>query len=494
MRNSGCHFYVSRLRAYLDEALTATETERVRDHLAGCPACQAKLEAMSEVTRLVRSVPAEVEPPPHFGPDLQVRLARLRSKQAHPLYPASRPRWSRRYSLAGLTLAGAVVALIFGAPPRIGAQDLVGKVQESWRQLQSYSCVFVTEGVVAGHPRRFVQRQWFAKPDLFRLETNKDYPERVYIQRDRVTTVIPGGRWRGKPLSIIRPRHAREEGLPFPFGAEWPSSYDITMDALVRELRAQQGCELLGTEMVAGRLCYGLKYHSQRPVDRLPTHYLVWVDQESFLPLKIKIYRDAENNRVSTAVDLQTNVMAPSDTFRYEPSSNTFQVVGEVEPFVFTLGMSTPRPEQFERDPVGATRGEMERRAAAVPFPVFAPAALPAGYSLVRVRASAGRWLDAYWIDNSTGMVIKLLEQPLASAGQDPEGGTIIPLDDPSKPACRWHELRRPAPIQYLSWDQGATRLSLAAAGLNRAQALRIAGSMALVGKPAPAPAAILAE
>ena len=51
-----------------------------------------------------------------------------------------------------------------------------------------------------------------------------------------MTTFIPGARWRGKRLAIARPRHAREEGLPFPFGAEWPASYDITMDALVREL------------------------------------------------------------------------------------------------------------------------------------------------------------------------------------------------------------------------------------------------------------------
>jgi len=438
-------------------------------------------------------VPGQVEPPPHFGADLQVRLASLRSKPAH-VRAVPRPRWSRRYSLAGLTLAGAVVALIFASPPKIGAQDLVGKVQESWRQLQSYSCVFVTEGVVAGHPRRFVQRQWFAKPDLFRLETNKDYPERVYVQRDRVTTVIPGGRWRGKPLSIIRPRHEREEGLPFPFGSEWPTSYEITMDALVRELRAQPGCELLGTETVAGRLCYGLKYHTQRTVDRLPTHYLVWVDQESFLPLKIKIYRDTENNRVSTAVDLQTNVMVPSDTFRYEPPSNTFQVFGEVEPFVFTLGMSTARPEQFERDPVGATQQEMEGRTAAVPFPVFAPAALPEGYSLVRVRAAQGRWLDAYWIDNSTGMVIRLLEQPLSSVSRGSGEGTIIPLDDPSKPACRWRELRRPALIQYLTWDQGLTRLSLAAAGVSRAQALRIAASMTPVERPGPTTASLPAH
>jgi outer membrane lipoprotein-sorting protein len=341
--------------------------------------------------------------------------------------------------------------------------------------------------VVAGHPRQFKQRQWFSRPDLFRLETNKDYPERVYVERDRVTTFIPGARWEGKPVAIIRPRHAREEGLPFPFGAEWPTSYDITMDALVRELQAQQGGELLGTEMVAGRLCYGLKFHTRRPVDRLPTHYVVWVDQESFLPLKIKIYRDSANYRVSTAVDLQTNLMLPSDTFRYEPTANTFRIFGEVEPFVFTLGMSGPRPEQFTLDPVGAAQSEMRSRAAALHFPVLTPTALPRLYTLVRVRAAKGLWLDAYWINNSTGAVIKLLEQSTTSVRQEAEEETILPLDAASNQTCHWREVRRPVLIQYVSWTRGETRLSLAAAGLNRIQALRIAASMAPVREPVPA-------
>ena len=484
--SSGCHYCEPRLRAYLDAGLTPAETDRVQAHLAVCPACRARLDAVSEVSRLVRSVPAEVEPPAHFGANLQVRLARLRAERSRGWQAIRRPRWSRRYSLAGLTLAGAVAALVFGAPPRIGAQDLVGKVQESWRQLHSYSCRFVTEGMVVGHPRRFEQRQWFARPDLFRLETNQDYPEQIYVGRDRVTTFIPGGRWREKRLAIIRPRHAREEGLPFPFGAEWPASYDITMDALVRELRAQQGGELLGTELVAGRLCYGLKFRTQRPVDRLPTHYVVWVDQESFLPLKVKIYHDAANYRVSTAVDLQTNIMVPSDTFRYEPAPDTFPIYGEVEPYVFTLGMSGPRPERYQRDPIGAAQSEIGQRAPAVPFTPWAPTILAEGYELVRVRAGKGRWLDAYWINNETGAVIKLLEQPAASFSADADEGATIPLDPTSKRPCRWRELRRPVMIQYLTWEQRGTHLSLAAAGLSRDQALRIAASMAPVEAQAP--------
>ena len=64
-------------------------------------------------------------------------------------------RMSRRYSLAGATIGGAMAALILGAPPQLGAQELMGKVQESWRRLESYSCHFVAEGMVGGKLRKF---------------------------------------------------------------------------------------------------------------------------------------------------------------------------------------------------------------------------------------------------------------------------------------------------------------------------------------------------
>jgi outer membrane lipoprotein-sorting protein len=488
MGGSGCKECEPRLRGLLDGELGPAETDRVRSHLSGCAFCRAVLAATAEVSHLVGGLQAEIEPPPHFEANLQVRLAALRA-------PARRPRWSRRYSLAGATVAGTVMALILGAPPRIGAQDLVGRVQESWSRLQSYSCRFVAEGVVSGSPRRFEQQQWFRKPNLFRLETNQYYPQTTYLEADRVTTYIPGADWQGKRVAITRPRRAREEGLPFPFGAEWPASYDVTMEGLVRELRAQQDGQLLGTEEVLGQLCHVLKFRTRRPGDGRTTHYLVWVDRESFLPLKFKIYLNNDNHTISEAVDLQTNVTVPADLFRYRPAPDTFRVYGEAEPFVFALRPVPPRPESFDRSPVDAARSEIRARAADLPFPLLAPGNLPQGHVLVRVRRKKDCWLDAYWLHPTTGAVLKLLEQPAGwKIPQEARGGIEIPLDGPAaagEPGSRqyialWHEVRRPSPIQYLNWKQDGTRLILAAAGVERDEAVRIAASMEPVGAPVP--------
>jgi outer membrane lipoprotein-sorting protein len=483
MAGSGCRECEPLLRALQDGELEEAQAERVREHLAECDGCQDALATTVEVSRLVSELPAALEPPPHFSANLQVRLASVRHRRG--LFErfewAGRPRWSRRYSLAGVTVAGTALALVLGSPPRLGAEDLIGKVQESWRRLQSYSCRFVAEAIVAGQPRQFEQRQWFHKPDLFRLETNKHYHETTYLEADRVTTYLPGSNWRGRRVAIIRPRRPREEGLPFPFGAEWPAAADVTMEALVRELRAQQGGEVLGTEEVVGRRCYVLRFRTQRPGDRSPRDYRVWVDGESFLPLKVRSHDDQNGDMVSIAIDLETNQMVPSDTFHFVAPRGTFLVYGEVEPFVFTLPMDRPRTPDFDQDPAGSARSEMRRRAGVLQFQPLAPGHLPAGYVLVRARRSARRgWLDCYWLHEQKGALIKLLEQPARLAPPpSTEDGEPVPLGSASDGQARCRELRDPIPIQYVTWTQDGTRLSLAAAGVDREEALRIAASVA---------------
>src|SRR5207249_1874518 len=141
----------------------------------------------------------------------------------------------------------------------------------------------------------------------------------------------------------------------------------------------------------------------------------------------------------------------------------------------FALPLDRPRPAAFDADPVGATRDEMRMRAGRVRFQPLAPAYLPDGYVLVRVRAARDRWLDAYWLHTGTGAVIQLVEREAGQpASPDDEGaGESSSAVDASDE--RWHEARRPIPIQYVTWTRDETRLSLAAAGIEREQALRIA-------------------
>src|SRR5688572_2181321 len=98
-----CHSWEPRLRALLDGELPEGEADRVREHLVDCSACQDAMATIAQVTDLVGSLEAAIEPPPHFSANLQLRLASVRQRREAPLrrWSAFWPHWSRRYSLAG---------------------------------------------------------------------------------------------------------------------------------------------------------------------------------------------------------------------------------------------------------------------------------------------------------------------------------------------------------------------------------------------------------
>jgi hypothetical protein len=169
--------------------------------------------------------------------------------------------------------------------------------------------------------------------------------------------------------------------------------------------------------------------------------------------------------------------MLPADTFHFDPPDGVYTAYGEVEPFVFTLPLSRPRPIAFRDDPAGAAEEEFRLRSARVPFPLLVPTYLPAGYELLRIRAARDRWLDAYWVQPRTGAVIQLVERQTVDADRFALGRPIkSDVGD-----VTWYEVRRPRPIQYLQWRVGSTHLSLSAAGIDRAEALRIAASLRAV-------------
>jgi outer membrane lipoprotein-sorting protein len=484
-----CGYVEGRLRAHIDEALLPAEQMLVTLHLEACARCRAERARMAAVVRELRSLP-EVEPPPHFTVEMRVRrtslgrTSRFSNRGDKEIRRSGlgerRPRWRWRYAAVG-SLATAIVALVLLSEPLIVAAELVGRVQESWARLQSYSCTFVTEGLYRGQPRRFVQRQWFRKPNLFRLETSEHFPQTTYLEPRRVTVVIPGARWEGKPIAILRPRHPKETDLPFPFGSAWPDTADITIDALVRQLQKQQGGEILGTEPVLGKECYRLRFEARAPMASRVTHYLMWIDRDTFLPLRVRAEIDAENHSVTEAMDLHVNDMLPAGSFHYDPPAGTFVVRGDVEPFVFALGLEAARSRWLARDPLQSASAEITHLQPRLPFRPLAPRYVPDGFRLLRVRSSRGRWLDAYWIDAVDGRVIKLVQQ-VAVAPDPPEvaGGRSVP----AVRSGLGHEVilasgKTPYVYDHLAWRQNGVLVLLATADLPREEALRVARSLA---------------
>lgn len=513
---SGCNYAAGRLRAHLDGELSGSERQRVAAHLGICAGCRQRLASMAATAELVRRVPLE-DTPPHFSANLQVRLASLRA--AGP----SRPAGGRRHWLRGLTdrlrpvarrpamalggavvLAGIVAAMLI-APPRASVADIARWAGRSWENTQNYSCEMIASGVYQGKERTFRQSTWFAKPGLYRLQTEQDYPLVSVFDPVAIRHFIPGGDWQGRgPLNLVRPRVGGPETLPFPFGITWPSGPNATIGSLIHELRATRNAVLLGTERVLGRDCYQVRFRALPPGGRREETCTLSLAQDYLLPVRVERYRDPENRITTTAVNLLVNLppnQLPSNLFSPEYSQTVgpdslftrlgpatgpvvaFEIHGDVDPHVFAL--KPPRTPEFDRDPLAATRREVAIRASGVPFPALAPESLPREFHLVRVRHARGRWLDIHWIDDrqSPARVIRLTEQD--AAGPEPletADGRTMALSLPSGPVtARIREGREPYPFCFVSWRQEGTLLTLATAELPLEETLRMARSTRLV-------------
>ena len=121
------HISHANLRTYLDRELPAAEQARAEQHLAGCPDCRVRLQAVSERASLVGARLASLDPKPVEGPrPAAVVLSQLRRKQQKETVPMFKSLLSKRPLWAGLS-AILVLAVAFSfSPVQAWASEFLG--------------------------------------------------------------------------------------------------------------------------------------------------------------------------------------------------------------------------------------------------------------------------------------------------------------------------------------------------------------------------------
>jgi len=72
------------LAAYHDGELTSNRQEQVKKHLQDCPTCRAELDAIRELSSLLKADPAPQQTPPQrFAAQVQLRLPRSLPSKSH---------------------------------------------------------------------------------------------------------------------------------------------------------------------------------------------------------------------------------------------------------------------------------------------------------------------------------------------------------------------------------------------------------------------------
>lgn len=489
-----CAYVESRLRALTDGELEPGESRKVLDHMDHCAACRSRHAALQSLTALLQDQELE-DVPAHFSASLQVRLARHRREREE---KAQRAGWLRRFfgvsrrvgwASAGLVMAAAVVCVL-AFSTRIQASEVARKAGERWSQIRNYGCVFISEGVYQGQPRRFEQSQFYRKPGEFRLDTRQDYRLTTYVYTDHVIHYLPGGDWKGVgPLVIVRPRQADQDALPFPFGVTWQNGGNVSLDQLVRQLaQNDREARVVGEENVGEHACYRVAFSAVPPGGTQRDQYELWIDKESFLPRRVSWYRDDQNHIVTEAQQLQVNYdVVPAGTFDFRIPDGAAVIHGDADPHVLALPVLKLQGVSYA-DPVASAEAEGWNRIKTVPFQIRTPHWMPEGFELIRARRKVGRWLDLHWIRKSgdTYGVVKLVEQ---DGGLDWSGDLSdareVNLGTDERPIIARAALRTvPYRHVHMSWRQGGTRFILTAADVTWDEALRIARSMRPVSPP----------
>jgi Putative zinc-finger len=79
------HLSFSQLNEYLDETLEASTRENVQDHLQSCPECQARLNEIQGIFRLLGELP-ESELEHDLRPTLMLQLGKKPTLPMHPIF------------------------------------------------------------------------------------------------------------------------------------------------------------------------------------------------------------------------------------------------------------------------------------------------------------------------------------------------------------------------------------------------------------------------
>ncbi|MDR7537862.1 MAG: zf-HC2 domain-containing protein [Armatimonadota bacterium] len=112
------HRVEQQLSAYLDGELTPDRAAEVREHLAGCAACQADLQALRAVKRLLGALRA-----PEPAPDLEAAILARVERESRWLW-LPRPRPAVALAAVALTVVLVAVPLVRGHRDRLRASEV----------------------------------------------------------------------------------------------------------------------------------------------------------------------------------------------------------------------------------------------------------------------------------------------------------------------------------------------------------------------------------
>lgn len=230
--------------------------------------------------------------------------------------------------LTALTPGVCLPAAACARPP--AAQTVVRRAVDSYRRLVDYQADLVLEVFLPGLEQRLEAKQWFKKPNLYRMEVVA--PEDM---RGQVTSFDGRTTWTYCPLTgeVVVFRGSPVELTDEQEGALVGSF----VDALMRESEAS----LLGTAKLDGRDAYVLQIKARMAGETgtpEPAVQKLWIDRRMWLPTKMEVCDSRGRTRVSAALRaLEVNTGLTDEFFRFRAPPGSRMIEGAVGTTTLTL-------------------------------------------------------------------------------------------------------------------------------------------------------------
>ncbi|MBE0448922.1 MAG: outer membrane lipoprotein-sorting protein [Actinobacteria bacterium] len=321
------------------------------------------------------------------------------------------------------------------------AKDIATKIKEANSKIKSFTATVESTVSFGNESQKMVMKQWVKSPNLMRMEIEVPGMGQMLFVSD------------GKKAWSYEKRTNTVTVFDFK-GEETPEILGNSDDfaKAITEFIAENDIEVMGAQKVAGRDCYEIKLNPKEGSDAIFGKMKMWMDKETFMPLKIDIYEDEELIASTIYKDLKYNVDIPQDTFRFK----------------IPAGAKVINADDFM--PKDMTLEEAKK---SVDFTLYTPADLPKGIKLGNVQKidiGGGAMINiSYLVDGEENLhITQMKKDPNAPPMPDAEeikingnDGKIVSMNE----------------FTAVQWEQNGTTIIVEGA-LDKETILRIAKSM----------------
>lgn len=245
-------------------------------------------------------------------------------------------------------LAVIIIALISGCTANMSAEQIAEQMKAKQDSIKDYSATMVVTSSFGGKDEMAKAKIMNKMPDKSRM----DYLEPAEMAGQVMVND-------GKTIWSYDPKKNEVTKMDMPKINMTTSEQDYTKS--IKELLNQTDISYQGTEKFEGRSVYNIKASPKNGSMLMGIHYSMWVDSETWMPLKMEMFD--KNDKLMTSIeyrDIKFNTGIPDSEFEFKVPEGAKVVTREL-----------PAP------PKQMTLEEVRKE---VNFTVLSPSYLPEGY------------------------------------------------------------------------------------------------------------------